>query len=1392
MPRSPALEAAILELSNELLDKRPILPHFIHNVLTALWLQDWRGAAPVNAMCDPTMAYVGVQAVRKNGEFMDAHGLTGVCARLFYCIRVCVLWEVHNRTGGAVDPGAVTAAAQVHAAAPLLQFVQEDNLSTFAALKSASHYANAIVYTTPGRPVITWVDTETYTTLICHGQRISLDNLRSIVEHLQKEVITKFEDLTAGLNTDIDYSQILDDPQQARAGYSALDATRPLDEEAFNKFFDALLAHPDLGLTENGEPDVGRIMAWMMKLGDLEETLMTLVHFTSGGPARGTELTCLLVRNTAERLRNLVVYGERPLVLRDYSKTTGLLQHDKTITASLDAVSGDIVCRIHRFCRPVAEWFAKIAFGADRAEAMIERYRTRLFVRYDGELSSDHLSTRMAKASTKAAKVRITLRDHRHIYTAFNRKLIPMGGDEDEDDIEDENVAIDAEQTGHTARTAQRLYGHANNTVSGAREDRTNLFIQNSDRWASILGLVPGGHALPYYKATMAAFDSIVTGPARARRRMLASSGGLSEDVGKDLMAAITALTSKVDRVNQVVGDLRAQLSTVQKTQNVGLDDAFDAGGTVDDAHRSPALLASRSPPLPRHTSPAVGALASQRSQSRPSQFGARQRAGSDVSMGAHGSCTATIALTLGPASSESGVQGPSFQPLAMVPESRPPQLAQSAARRTANTVAAATASVDKGKRRAAPIAGNSGAVPSVQSPKPCETRGRDLFSLPETHKWWYDASYEDLANIPRDDAVWILQKLLDSNHAVWKSREQRLAIILLLRLEGDVAIALRTSAGKSFIAIIPSRVEKAYTIIMIPLNSLMRDWERRLKAARIGFERFRSAQIELTGQHNIILVSVDVARNRPWKAALLKLVERGATIARIIVDEVQLVLTSSNFRPALENMHEIRTVPAPLILFSHNLSPQTMPFYTDQFGLFNPLVVRGLCHRPEVRYEIGATWTDVASNVDEINKLVAKHVRVGTRDRYMVYVNFKEDGKLLADRLRLPLYHSAKDTGTFCMMEERQIEIYNSWVMGEVQGIVTTSALSAGNDYSHVTLVVHVGTPRCSTDFEQESGRLSRDGREGTSVILPSKSMPPDKTSKEMKLLRGYYIIEFIVYEMAALAVDDVARCIRRCLLEFTSGIALSCWQIHDAALCQFCEQYLKTLSRDEREGLLCTAYVEEEYPALQPLIPRHHMPEAQASQAMREKQERFAAAVAASEARTAARETAKGDQVANYKRFLDFCRDHCGFCLVRAFAAGGTGPTPAMAHDINKCPSLGTRDREVFYKFRKSIRYQKGHALCWTCHFASMGSNQLHPDFQLRQHPRQRIGLPMAWGVFQDKKLKDEAFEELVQSVRSPARTHTWDSVEGFASWISDKDATEEPSSVMAIMDFVRRKYT
>jgi superfamily II DNA helicase RecQ len=50
---------------------------------------------------------------------------------------------------------------------------------------------------------------------------------------------------------------------------------------------------------------------------------------------------------------------------------------------------------------------------------------------------------------------------------------------------------------------------------------------------------------------------------------------------------------------------------------------------------------------------------------------------------------------------------------------------------------------------------------------------------------------------------------------------------------------------------------------------------------------------------------------------------------------------------------------------------------------------------------------------------------------------------------------------------------------------IVATSALSAGFDYAHVRLVMHVNKPDSLVDFAQESRRAGRDGKEVYSVVL-------------------------------------------------------------------------------------------------------------------------------------------------------------------------------------------------------------------------------------------------------------------------------------------------------------------
>jgi superfamily II DNA helicase RecQ len=52
----------------------------------------------------------------------------------------------------------------------------------------------------------------------------------------------------------------------------------------------------------------------------------------------------------------------------------------------------------------------------------------------------------------------------------------------------------------------------------------------------------------------------------------------------------------------------------------------------------------------------------------------------------------------------------------------------------------------------------------------------------------------------------------------------------------------------------------------------------------------------------------------------------------------------------------------------------------------------------------------------------------------------------------------------------------------------VATLALSAGFDYAHVWLVMHINEPDSLVDFAQESGRAGRDGKEAYSVVL----LPP------------------------------------------------------------------------------------------------------------------------------------------------------------------------------------------------------------------------------------------------------------------------------------------------------------
>jgi hypothetical protein len=66
---------------------------------------------------------------------------------------------------------------------------------------------------------------------------------------------------------------------------------------------------------------------------------------------------------------------------------------------------------------------------------------------------------------------------------------------------EDENDSVQAQQSGHSRRTENRVYGLSPDAMAGAPEDLLPLFLDASTDWQVACKVVPGGLGLTYSQA---------------------------------------------------------------------------------------------------------------------------------------------------------------------------------------------------------------------------------------------------------------------------------------------------------------------------------------------------------------------------------------------------------------------------------------------------------------------------------------------------------------------------------------------------------------------------------------------------------------------------------------------------------------------------------------------------------------------------------------------------------------------------------------------------------------------------------------------------------------------------------------------------------------------------
>jgi hypothetical protein len=288
-----------------------------HKVLIALWTTKWLPAIG-DTLDDPTICYLALTMVDKDGGIKEAKHVTTAIARLEYCMRLMFLINM-----GLMKLEDEDKETEMEDAAKTLEpWYTEKVESTFNSLRSLTHQASSIAYSTMSLPRIWWSDRETHHTLLYKGDEIKFSAIEQAMLEMEASAVQLWEaNVMCGTRLRVDYGNVVaDDLSNATVGYSFLidPRNRSLQHHS-TKLAGAILKDPALcgrfivgHDPETCEPVWNKplLRTWLHDYSEFEAILLCHIEMTGGAPGRGTELAAMNLCNTRTRpKRNLCMLG---------------------------------------------------------------------------------------------------------------------------------------------------------------------------------------------------------------------------------------------------------------------------------------------------------------------------------------------------------------------------------------------------------------------------------------------------------------------------------------------------------------------------------------------------------------------------------------------------------------------------------------------------------------------------------------------------------------------------------------------------------------------------------------------------------------------------------------------------------------------------------------------------------------------------------------------------------------------------------------------------------------------------------------------------------------------------------------------------------------------------
>lgn len=391
------------------------------------------------------------------------------------------------------------------------------------------------------------------------------------------------------------------------------------------------------------------------------------------------------------------------------------------------------------------------------------------------------------------------------------------------------------------------------------------------------------------------------------------------------------------------------------------------------------------------------------------------------------------------------------------------------------------------------------------------------------------------------------LRKIL-GEEAHFRSRAQVVALELSSRRDKDLLIVLATGKGKSIVFIATGfniQENKLTTVVVVPLRALLRETYHALKRFGVPVDIWSDSRSYFPDR-GIVLISAEGSVSDIFRRTLrVKIQER--RVARMVLEEIHVIMTSDHYRPLLTIIRELRQLQVPFVGLTATLPPMAVKTMMEKLA-FSPettQIIRDSTIRKELIYNIFAsdlrknTFTEQGKthNISYYIQNIMSSFRQD--DRTIVFCLTKADAAHFAALLDC-------DAFTADLSEKEQEGIIGCWKTGTKRVITATSCLGAGFDYPHVRLVVHYGEPRSIIDYAQESGRGGRDGNRTYCTVFfdeQSRAAPP----KDDQDITGIAAIKQWVRKR---------QCRRLILSESLDGYSDTCLNLGDVALCDFCEE--------------------------------------------------------------------------------------------------------------------------------------------------------------------------------------------------------------------------------------------